>query len=309
MTDRFLLGNEQSIWRIGFGAMRLTQAGWNGPARDPEVGVAVLRRAVELGVDHIDTAARYRSQDGSVSANRLIREALHPYPADLVVATKVGPIFGSDGDRQAKPTASDSYRQAEPTELREQVEENLRELGVDRLDLVYLRIGHLGVPRGESIAERFEVLAALREEGLIRHLGLSNVDVGQLAEACAIAPVTAVQNHFNPVHSQDTDLLAACEERGVGFVAFGSLGSGRGELDDTELAAVAARHGISIAQAALAWLFSISPVTLAIPGSGSIAHLEENLEAIKIALSEDDLALLGAHRPAAVQHAPVAEPT
>src|SRR5687767_5091740 len=182
-TIEFRLGGDLNINRLGFGAMRLPTQGFQGPPRDPEVGRAVLRRAVELGVNHIDTADFYRSGDGTVRANTLIHQALHPYPRGLLIATKVGPLFGPKG-----PTP------ASPAQLRQLVEENLKTLGVDRLDLVYLRIGKMEVPHGERVAERFEALAALREEGLIRHLGLSNIDVAHLREASAIAPVVAVQN-------------------------------------------------------------------------------------------------------------------
>ncbi|TDC25968.1 oxidoreductase [Streptomyces sp. 8K308] len=284
MSDTFRLGGDLPVHRVGFGAMRLPTNSFRGPARDPETGRAVLRRAVELGVDHIDTAAFYRSGDGTVRANALIREALHPYPADLVIATKVGPVDTPDGGLA---------HTTDPAVLRPLVEENLETLGVDRLDLVYLRVGQLEPPHGESIAARFETLAALREEGLIRHLGLSNVDVDHLAEARAIAPVAAVQNHFHAGRRDDARLLAACEEAGVAFVPFFPLGGGTGDLADGRLAEVAARHGATVPQLALAWLLAASPVTLAIPGTGSLAHLEENLAAGSIALTAADLAELG----------------
>lgn len=284
MSDTFRLGGDLPVHRVGFGAMRLPTNSFRGPARDPETGRAVLRRAVELGVDHIDTAAFYRSGDGTVRANALIREALHPYPADLVIATKVGPVDTPDGGLA---------HTTDPAVLRPLVEENLETLGVDRLDLVYLRVGQLEPPHGESIAARFETLAALREEGLIRHLGLSNVDVDHLAEARAIAPVAAVQNHFHAGRRDDARLLAACEEAGVAFVPFFPLGGGTGDLADGRLAEVAVRHGATVPQLALAWLLAASPVTLAIPGTGSLAHLEENLAAGSIALTAADLAELG----------------
>lgn len=281
MTHSFRLGGDLDIGRLGFGAMRLPTAGWHGPPRDPEVGRAVLRRAVELGVDHIDTAAFYRSGDGTVRANALIREALHPYPRGLVIATKVGPSFGPDGAR-ALPAAG----------LRAAVEENLTTLGLERLDLVYLRIGTMEVPHGESLAERFEALAALREEGLIRHLGLSNVDAAHLAEARAIAPVAAVQNNFHIANRDEMALFDACAAGGIAFAPFFPLGGGMTDIKSERLAAVAARHGATIPQMALAWLLALSPVTLAIPGSGSVAHLEENLAARSITLGADDLAEL-----------------
>ncbi len=279
MTNQFRLGGDLTIDRLGFGAMRLPQGRPGGPARDPESGRAVLRRAVELGVNHIDTADFYCSENGSVRANTLIREALSPYPDALVIATKVGPVFGSNGPGQG--TAAD---------LRPQVEANLQSLGLDRLDLVYLRIGMMQPPHSESLAERFEVLAALREEGLIRHLGISNVDAGHLAEARTIAPVAAVQNNFHIANRDETAVLDACTQAGIAFVPFFPLGGGTADINDPSLVKVAERHGATAQQIALAWLLSLSPVALAIPGTGSVAHLEENLTAQSITLTEEDLA-------------------
>ena len=267
-----------TINRLGFGAMRLPTQGFNGPPRDPEVGHAILRRALGLGVNHIDTAAFYRSSDGTVRANTLIREALYPYPPGLVIATKVGPVFGPG-----------SAVQATPGQLRALVEENLETLGLDRLDLVYLRIGGMEVPHGEGLAERFEVLAALREEGLIRHLGLSNVNIAHLAEARAIAPVVAVQNNFHIAKRDEAAVLDACTADGIAFAPFFPLGGGRIDINNDRLAKVAARHGATVSQIALAWLLALSPVTLAIPGTGSLAHLEENMAARSITLTPEDL--------------------
>ncbi|MFJ9589291.1 aldo/keto reductase [Streptomyces acidicola] len=280
MSNDFRLGGDLLINRIGFGAMRLPTNSFHGPARDPGTGRAVLRRAVELGVNHIDTAAFYTSGDGTVRANALIREALHPYPADLVIATKVGPLRTPDGGLAAT---------TDPAAVRPMVEENLETLGVDRLDLVYLRIGGIGSPpHDESVAERFEALAALREEGLIRHLGLSNVDAGHLAEARAIAPVAAVQNHFHAAKRDDTEVLAACEDDGIAYVPFFPLGGGLIDLTSDRMAKVADQHGATVPQIALAWLLASSPVTLAIPGTGSLAHLEENTAARSIVLTHKD---------------------
>jgi aryl-alcohol dehydrogenase-like predicted oxidoreductase len=281
-ANNFRLAGDLGIRRLGFGAMRLPRSGWNGPARDPEAGRAVLRRAVELGVNHIDTADFYRSGDGTVRANALIREALHPYPSGLVIATKVGPTFGPSGPSQAGAE-----------DLRALVEANLESLGLDRLDLVYLRIGMMTPPHGESLADRFEVLAALREEGLIRHLGLSNVDADHLDEARTIAPVAAVQNNFHIAKRDELAVLDTCTADGIAFVPFGPIGSGRTDLNNDRLAKVAARHGATVSQIALAWLLRISPVTLAIPGTGSPAHLEENVAARSISLTAEDVAELG----------------
>nr|WP_036325834.1 oxidoreductase [Microbispora sp. ATCC PTA-5024] len=279
----FLLGGDLPVHRLGFGAMRLPTGTFRGAVRDPETGVAVLRRAVELGVDHIDTAWFYRW--GGVAANDLIRTALSPYPDDLVIATKVGPLLGEEG----VPS-----HQAGPERLRGLVEDNLRSLGLDRLDLVYLRVGGMGDPGGESIADRFAVLAALREEGLIRHLGVSNVDAAQLAEARAIAPVAAVQNNFHVQDRGGEDVLKQCEEDGIAFVPFFPLGGGLRPLDPARMAEVTGRHDATPAQVALAWLLAASPVALAIPGTGSLGHLEENMAAARIRLTPADLALLAA---------------
>ncbi|GGV85674.1 hypothetical protein GCM10015535_32710 [Streptomyces gelaticus] len=181
----FSLGGDLTINRLGSGAMRLSMSTFDGPSRAPESGIAVLRRAVELGVNHIDTAAFYGS--GETWANELIRTALTPYRDDLVIATKVGPVLGAEG----VPS-----EQATPDQLRGLVEADLRSLGLNRLDLVYLRVGGMAGPGGQSITERFAALAELQAEGLIRHLGVSNVDTVQFAEARAIAPVAAAQNQY-----------------------------------------------------------------------------------------------------------------
>ncbi|KDQ68644.1 MULTISPECIES: oxidoreductase [Streptomyces] len=278
MTNHtFSLGGDLTINRLGFGAMRLATGTFDGPTRAPETGVAVLRRAVELGVNHIDTAGFYGR--GGVWANEQIRTALAPYPEDLVIATKVGPLLGADG----MPS-----EQAAPDRLRELVEADLRTLGLDRLDLVYLRVGGMTGPGGESIAERFEVLAGLREEGLIRHLGVSNVDAGQFAEARSIAPVAAVQNQ----HADDMAMLAECEEAGIAYVPYFPLGGGGNPLDAERLGKVAARLGATTTQVQLASLLAFSPSLLAIPGTGSLDHLEENMAAGGLDLTAEDLAVL-----------------
>ncbi|MFE2759828.1 oxidoreductase [Streptomyces halstedii] len=278
MTNHtFSLGGDLTINRLGIGAMRLATGTFDGPTRAPETGVAVLRRALELGVNHIDTAGFYGR--GGVWANEQIRTALAPYPEDLVIATKVGPLLGADG----VPS-----EQAAPDRLRELVEADLRTLGLDRLDLVYLRVGGMTGPGGESIAERFEVLAGLREEGLIRHLGVSNVDAGQFAEARSIAPVAAVQNQ----HADDMAMLAECEEAGIAYVPYFPLGGGGNPLDAERLGKVAARLGATTTQVQLASLLAFSPSLLAIPGTGSLDHLEENMAAGGLVLTAEDLAVL-----------------
>ena len=277
-SGTFAIGGDLLVARLGFGAMRLPTGTFTGPARDPEDGIAVLRRAVELGVNHIDTASFYRR--GAVVANELVRRALVPYPDDLVIATKVGPMPGPDGT----PTL-----QATPGQLRGLVEDNLRELGVDHLDLVYLRVGGRTAPGGEPVTERFAALAKLRADGLIRHLGVSNVDAAQLAEARAIAPVAAVQNAFHVQATADAGLLAECTRSGTAFVPFFPLGGGLDPIDTSRLEQTAARYGATVQQVALAALLAASPVMLPIPGTGNLAHLEENIGAASLRLTPEDV--------------------
>jgi pyridoxine 4-dehydrogenase len=280
-SGTFALGGDMPVARLGFGTMRLPTGTLAGPIRDPEDGIAVLRRAVELGVNHIDTASFYRR--GGVVANELVRRALAPYPDGLVIATKVGPMLGPDGIPAFQGT---------PGELRGLVEDNLRELGVDHLDLVYLRVGGMNPPGGEPMGERFAVLAKLREEGVIRHLGVSHVDSAQLAEARAIAPVAAVQNAFHVHATTDAALLAECTQSGTAFVPFFPLGGGFDPIDTTRLEKTAAQHGATVQQVALAALLAASPVMLPIPGTGNLAHLEENVGAASVKLAAEDLASL-----------------
>jgi len=276
MTNQtFNLGGDLHINRLGFGAMRLAMGTFDGPSRPPETGIAVLRRAVELGVNHIDTAAYYGR--GAVLANALIRSALAPYRDGLVIATKVGPIREPGG----RPTGD-----ATPDQLRSLVEADLLALGLDRLDLVYLRAGGMTEPDDKSIADRYAALAELRDEGLIRHLGVSNVSAAQLAEARAIAPVAAVQNR----HTDDLALLTECEKDGIAYVPFFTLGGGISPLETERLGKVAARLDATVQQVALAALLAQSPNTLAIPGTGDLGHLEENVAAGALDLSEEDLA-------------------
>ncbi|MER6444163.1 aldo/keto reductase [Streptomyces venezuelae] len=276
------------INRLGFGAMRLPQTGEafapGAAPRDRGQAIAVLRRAVELGVNHIDTAAFYFSP--LRSANELISAALAPYPEDLVITTKVGP--GRD------PSGA-WLEHATPQLLRGQVEENLRQLGRDHLDVVNLRIVGNG-----SIAERFGALAELRDAGLIRHLGVSNVTPEHLAEARAIAPVVCVQNMYGiGVRPEHDGFVRACGEQGIAFVPFYSIaGTGRqagaGGAEHEEVRAVARAHGASPAQVRLAWTLRRGPHVLAIPGTGDPGHLEANVAAGSLHLSEEDLAVLEA---------------
>lgn len=284
---------DHTVGRIGLGAMRLTgsAAFHHGTPSDRQRSIAVLRAAVGLGVTHIDTAAFYFSS--LRSANELINSALAPYPDDLLIATKVGPYRNYAGEW-------DTW--ARPDQLRGHVEENLRQLGRDHLDLVYLRKSE----RVESIAEHFGALAELREAGLIRHLGISGVEPRHLAEAQAIAPVTAVQNRFGlGAHDLATEeLMRICGEQGIAFVPFfavaGEAGSRGATTDhDAALLAVARAHDAGPAQVRIAWTLHQGPHVLAIPGTGDPAHLAENVAAGALRLTGEELARLNAlHRQA-----------
>jgi pyridoxine 4-dehydrogenase len=272
-----------TVNRVGFGAMRLTgSAAFDlGTPSDRDRSITVLRRAVELGVNHIDTAAFYFSP--LRSANELINSALAPYPDDLVITTKVGP--GRDPSGTWLPWAT-------PEQLRGQVEENLRQLGRDHLDVVNLRANGTG-----SIAEHFGALADLRDTGLIRHLGLSNVRPEHLAEAQAIAPVVCVQNRYGIDARRSDEFLHTCGEQGVAFVPFFAIaGEGRemgaSGTDGDEILAVARAHGATAAQVRLAWTLHRGPHVLAIPGTGNPDHLVANVAAGALRLSAEELALL-----------------
>ena len=277
-----------TVGRIGFGAMRLTgtAAFHLGAPSDRQRSIAVLRRAIELGVNHIDTAAFYFSQ--LRSANELINSALAPYPDDLLIATKVGPYRDYHGEWGTA---------ARPDELRGHVEENLRQLGRDQLDLVYLRR-----MRQESVAEHFGALAELREAGLIRHLGLSDVEPRHLAEAQTIAPVAAVENRYgldsrNPATEE---LLRICGEQGIAFVPFFAVAGRRGpqaaaaDGDDEEVLAVARAHDATATQVRIAWTLHQGAHVLAIPGTGNPDHLVENIAAGALRLTDEELQRLNA---------------
>ncbi|SDN20878.1 oxidoreductase [Actinacidiphila guanduensis] len=278
------LGGDMKVARIGYGTMKLT--GWpRGERPDRETALALLRRAVELGVNHLDTA-HYYSRDG-VAANELIREALHPYPDDLVIVTKVGALV--EGSDIALPAARKTGLTRD--NLRRGVEANLRSLGVDRLDVVNLRMGDVD-GAGPSLAEPLEALLALRDEGLIRHLGVSNVTLAEFEEARRIAPLACVQNLYNLSRREDDPLVDACARAGIAYVPFFPVG-GFEPVTARNLEAVAARHGATTPQVALAWLLARSPNILLIPGTGSPAHLEENLAAGTLTLTAQDMADLG----------------
>jgi len=268
-----------TVNRMGFGAMRLPgrlPSGESVPA-DRSRSIEVLRRAVELGVNHIDTAAFYFSR--LRSANQLIAAALAPYPDDLVIVTKVGPGRDPWGE----------WYSARPDQLRGQVEENLRQLGRDHLDVVNLRR-----MRQESIAEHFGALAELRDAGLIRHLGVSEVTVTHLEEALAIAPVVCVQNRYAFDQREHEPVLLACLERSIAFVPYFSLIGAGAARTDPRLAEVARRLGATPAQVRLAWTLHHAPNVLAIPGTGDPAHLAENVAAAALRLTPEDLSLLDA---------------
>jgi pyridoxine 4-dehydrogenase len=260
--------------------MQLAGPGVWGPPDDPDEAVAVLRRAVGLGINHIDTSDYY----GPHSVNQLIRSALHPYPDDLVIVTKVG----------ARRAADRSWPEAlSPVELTDAVHDNLRNLGVEVLDVVNLRVGGIHGPQPRALAEQFSVLAGLREQGLIRQLGISNVTSEQLTEAQAIAPVVCVQNNYSIAHRIDDALVDRCAAEGIAYTPFFPLG-GFQPIQSEALESAAARTGATARQVALAWLLARSPAILLIPGTSTVAHLEDNVAAASITLSAEIRAELDA---------------
>jgi pyridoxine 4-dehydrogenase len=273
------LAGDLVLSRMGFGAMQLAGPGVFGPPRDRGQALAVLREAVDLGVTHIDTSDFY----GPVVVNELIREALHPYPADLRIVTKVGARRGQDGSW---------HPSLEPADLKTQVRENLVHLGVDALDAVNLRLSAHGTGE-ESVAEPFGALAELQKEGLIRHLGLSEATDAQLTEAQAIAPVVTVQNLYNLADRHDDAMVDRCAAEGIAYAAYFPLG-GFTPLQSAALNDVARRLGASAQQVALAWLLQRSPAMALIPGTSSLAHLRENIAAADLALPPEAVAELDA---------------
>jgi len=282
LTDAgtFPLG-DRTVNRMGYGAMQLAGPQVFGPPKDPAAALAVLREAVASGVNHIDTSDFY----GPHVTNRLIREALHPYPDNLVIVTKVGALRGADA----------SWNPAQsPAELASAVHDNLRNLGVDVLDVVNLRLmGSVHAPAEGSIEPQFAALVELQQRGLIRHLGLSNATATQVAEARRLAPVVCVQNHYNLVHRDDDTLIDALAGQGIAYVPFFPLG-GFTPLQSDRLSDIARRLGATPMQVALAWLLARAPNILLIPGTSSVAHLRENLAAASLRLGDDVLAELDA---------------
>jgi len=272
-------GTALTVHRLGYGAMQLAGPGVWGPPRDVDAALSVLREAIGAGVNHIDTSDFY----GPHVTNELIRRALHPYPEGLVIVTKLG----------ARRPADKSWQRAiSARELTEAVHDNLRNLGVEALDIVnYRMMGAVHGPEEGSIAEQITVLAALQKQGLIRHIGLSNVTATQVAEAQAITPVVCVQNNYNLAHREDDALIDELARQGVAYVPFFPLG-GFSPLQSGTLSSVAERLGVTAMQVALAWLLHRSPNVLLIPGTSSLAHLRENLAVGKLTLSSDVLAEL-----------------
>jgi len=267
-----------TVTRFGYGAMQLTGPGVLGPPADRDGAIEVLRTAVDLGITHIDTADVY----GPGVVNDLIREALHPYPASLHIATKVGATRDADGNW---PTAR------EPDDIRRAVDANLDALGLDVLDVVHLRMGDATGPQDGSLARPFEALLALRDEGLVRHVGLSNVTTNQVGEARRIGPVVAVQNMYNLAHRDDDDLIDELAAAGTAYIPFFPLG-GFSPVQADELTAVATAKGATPIAISLAWLLRRSPNILVIPGTSSVAHLRENLAGAAVVLDDTDLAAL-----------------
>ncbi|MEH2311240.1 MAG: aldo/keto reductase family oxidoreductase [Nostoc sp.] len=274
-----LAGTSVTLKRIGYGAMQLAGSGVWGPPRDVDAAVAVLREAIALGIDHIDTSDFY----GPHITNQIIRQALHPYPENLTIVTKVGAVRGADA----------SWNPAQsPTELRQAVHDNLSNLGVDVIDVVNLRRWG-DKPNEGSIAEQFTVLAEMQQQGLIRHLGLSNVTAAQVEEARAIAPVVCVQNQYNLAHRDDEALVGDLALKGIAYVPFFPLG-GFNPLQSSTLDTVVASVKATKMQIALAWLLQRSPNILLIPGTSSVEHLHENLKAADLQLPPQIIAELDA---------------
>ncbi|GLQ97405.1 aldo/keto reductase family oxidoreductase [Dyella mobilis] len=266
----------RTVNRMGYGAMQLAGPGVFGPPKDRDAALAVLRQAIEQGVNHIDTSDFY----GPHVTNQLIREALHPYPQDLVIVTKVGAVRGDEGSWLPA---------AEPEAIRRGIHDNLRNLGVDVIDVVNMRImGAIHAPTESSIEKQVTALAELQQQGLIRHIGLSNVTATQVAEAQRIAKIVCVQNHYNLVHRDDDALVDELAGQGIAYVPFFPLG-GFTPIQSTALSDIAAKLGATPMQVALAWLLHRSPNILLIPGTSSVAHLRENMSAAELRLPQSVL--------------------
>lgn len=264
----FPLG-DAAVNRMGYGAMQLAGPGVFGPPKDRNAALAVLRAAVSSGINHIDTSDFY----GPHVTNQLIREALHPYADDLVIVTKLGAVRGADGSWIAA---------LEPADLTRGVHDNLRNLGLDSLEVVNLRVmGDVHSPAEGSIEKQITALAELQRQGLIRHLGVSNVTPAQVAQAQQIAKVVCVQNHYNLVHRADDALVDELAAKGIAYVPFFPLG-GFTPIQSSALSKIAARLDATPMQVALAWLLQRAPNILLIPGTSSVAHLRENIKAAQL---------------------------
>ncbi|WP_027820492.1 aldo/keto reductase family oxidoreductase [Paraburkholderia bannensis] len=271
----------RTVNRMGYGAMQLAGPGVFGPPKDRAQAVAVLREALALGVNHIDTSDFY----GPHVTNQIIREALHPYPADLTIVTKVGAVRDDKG----------AWLPAlEPADIERAVHDNLRNLGLDALDIVNLRImGDIHQPSEGPIERQMEALAALRERGLVRHIGMSNATAKQVADAGRIAPIVCVQNHYNLVNRADDALIDTLAAQGIAYVPFFPLG-GFTPIQSSALSEIAQSLGATPMTVALAWLLHRAPNILLIPGTSSLGHLRENMQAETLELSADVLAQLDA---------------
>ena len=274
--DTFAIGGDLEVHRLGFGAMRITGPGIWGPPDDAEEARRLLRRVVELGIDLVDTADAY----GPEVSENLIAEALHPYPDGLVIATKGGLLRSGPGQWP---------RDARPEHLREACEGSLRRLRLDRVDLYQLHSPDNKVPLEESVG----ALKELRDEGKIRHIGMSNVSLEELERARAIVEVVTVQNRYSVDDRHSEDVLEACEEANIGFIPWFPLATGRLADPGGPLDRIASERDATPAQVALAWLLARSPVMLPIPGTSSVEHLEENVAAAEIELSAGELAEIG----------------
>ena len=271
-SGSFTIGGDLPIVRLGYGTMQLPGAGVWGPPKDHDEAIRVLRRAVELGITFFDTADSY----GPNVAEELLHEALHPYADDLVIATKAG--LTRQGPRQWTAVGNPAY-------LRQQCELSLRRLGLERIDLFQLHRIDPDFPAEDQVGE----LKALQDEGKIRHIGLSEVSVDELQKAQQVAEIVSVQNRFNLGDRASQELLDHCTAQGIGFIPWRPVAD---QVDDEALKEVAAAHDATASQIALAWLLRVAPVVLPIPGTSSVAHLEENTAAAAIELTDDDMAAL-----------------
>jgi len=269
------MAEDLTVTRVGYGAMQLAGPHVFGPPANRDAAVAVLREAIELGITHIDTSDFY----GPHVTNQIIKEALHPYPDELHIVTKVGSYRDVKGGWP---------RALSPEQLRQAVHDNLIHLGLEALDVVNLRVGGFDSPTPGSIAEPFAALAEMQQEGLIKHLGISTVSAEQIAEAQSIAPIVCVQNFYNLAHRVDDDLIESLAAQGVAYVPYFPLG-GFTPLQSDTLERVATRLDTTPMAVALAWLLQRSPNILLIPGTSSVAHLRDNINGAALALSEDEL--------------------